>query len=140
LDFEALCRRRLETAARNPTDAISEAACTIADDLAAPVIISSTSSGHTARMVSKSRPRAAIVGVTPNESTYRRLALVWGVNPLLTQPSADTDEMLARAIAGARAARWVKTGDIVVVTAGVPVGVPGRTNLIKVATVEPKDR
>ena len=135
IDFEAIRRRRVETRACSPTDAISEAACSIAEDLGARVIISSTSSGYTARMVSKNRPRVTILGATDQVASYRRLALVWGVYPVLTVRYTDTDQMLARVIAVAKAAQWVKKGDVVVVTAGHPVGVPGHTNLIKVATV-----
>jgi pyruvate kinase len=136
IDFEAMRRRRLEAPARTATDAISEAACAIADDLKARVIISSTSSGYTARMVSKNRPKTPIVGATDQVTTYRRLALVWGVNPVVTDTYTDTDEMLRRVLAEAKRERWVKEGDVVVITAGVPVGLTGHTNLIKVATVE----
>jgi len=136
IDFEAMRHRRLENPGRTPTDAISEAACSIAEDLGARVIISSTSSGYTARQVSKNRPKTPILGATDKDTTFRRLALVWGVNPVVTDSYTDTDEMLRRVIAEAKRAHWVKEGDLVVITAGVPVGVSGRTNLIKVATVE----
>jgi len=86
-------------------------------------------------MVSKYRPQAPILAVTPEPSTYRRLALSWGVHPLLVAPYKTTDEMLAQAVEGALLAGLVKHGDLVVITAGVPVGIPGFTNLIKVHRV-----
>ena len=127
--------RGAEAGALSVTDAISEACVRIAGELGAKAIISSTTSGFTARMVSKYRPRTPILAVTPHQHTYRRLALVWGVCPLLVAPFANTDEMLHQAIAAARQSGWVRDGDTVVVTAGLPVGVPGHTNLIRVGVV-----
>jgi len=117
------------------TDAISASCTAIADDLGARAIITSTSSGYTARSVSKYRPRTPIVAVTPRPQTYRQLALVWGVTPLLVAPFATTDEMLHEATEGAKRGGWVREGDMVVVTAGLPVGMPGRTNFIRVGVV-----
>ncbi|UCH35573.1 MAG: pyruvate kinase [Armatimonadota bacterium] len=135
LDFEAIRREKTLVVSHNPTDAISESCVAMAHDLDAKAIICSTSSGYTARMISKNRPRTPIIAVTPYNETYQRLSLVWGVNPLLVEGSSDTDEMLARAQAAAKAHGYVKDGDLVVISAGVPVGVPGHTNLIKVQVV-----
>lgn len=117
------------------TDAISYATCTTAQRLGATAIITSTESGNTARMVSKYRPKAAIVAVTPHMRVLRKLALVWGVQPLLVGTRRNTDEMMATAVEAALNAGIVKGGDLVVITAGVPIGVRGTTNLIRVHTI-----
>ena len=135
LDFEAIRRERALVVSRTPTDAISESCVAIAHDLQAKAIICSTSSGHTARMVSKNRPRAPIIAVTPQVTTYRRLTLTWGVQPLLVKAGGDTDEVLARAQVAAKKHGLARDGDLVVISAGVPVGVPGRTNLIRVQVI-----
>ena len=135
LDFEAIRRERALVVSRTPTDAISESCVAIAHDLQAKAIICSTSSGHTARMVSKNRPRTPIIAVTPQVTTYRRLTLTWGVQPLLVKAGGDTDEVLGRAQQAAKKHGLVRDGDLVVISAGVPVGVPGRTNLIRVQVI-----
>jgi len=135
IDFDALRRAELAAFAEDPTDAVAEAACVIARDLHARAIICNTSSGFTARMVSKHRPATPIIAVSPSLQTLRRISLLWGVCPVLVPASRDTDEMLTHAMAGARKSGAVRRGDLVVITAGVPVGVPGHTNLIKIASV-----
>lgn len=117
------------------TEAISHATVATAADLGAAAIISATKSGFTARMVSKYRPASPIIAVTPLESTARKLSLVWGVTAVVKEETEDTDSMIDRAIEGALDSGRVKSGDLVVITAGVPVGVTGTTNLIKVHTV-----
>ncbi|HUT74948.1 MAG TPA: pyruvate kinase [Armatimonadota bacterium] len=135
LDFDAIRREKSLIVSTTPTDAISESCVAIAHDLGAKAILVSTSSGHTARMVSKNRPRAPIIAVTSSAQTYRRLPLIWGVRPLLVAASRNTDQMLARAQTAAKAHGYVKDGDLVVISAGVPVGIPGHTNLIKVQVI-----
>jgi pyruvate kinase len=76
-----------------------------------------------------------VIAASPNEDVLRRTALYSGVIPLLTSPGRDTDEMIANASDAAREAGLVKSGDLVVIVAGVPVGRPGQTNLLKVQTV-----
>jgi pyruvate kinase len=119
-----------------PTDAISQATCEIALELSAKAIISSTMSGQTARMVAKHRPATSIIAVTPSPETQRRLALVWGVYPLLVSEFAHTDQMIETAVQAALDKGVIERGDIVVITAGVPLGGPGRTNMLKVHVVE----
>ncbi len=136
----ALDKNKFFVAQRNPmahtvTDAISHATCTIAHDLGASSIITSTETGHTARMVSKYRPLFPIVAVTPSVKVIRKMALVWGVYPLQTKPSKDTDSMISSAIDVSLREKMIAPGDLVVVTAGVPAGVHGTTNLIKVHIV-----
>jgi pyruvate kinase len=135
LDFKMLLVRCLDEPGRSITDAISQGACEIAADLRAAAILASTTSGQTARMISRSRPEAPIVGATSNRATYRQLTLSWGVHPLLCAPTQNTDEMLREAVARSLEAGLVRPGDTVVISAGVPVGVPGNTNLIKVQRV-----
>jgi len=135
LPYDEMLQRRGRASARTVTDAISHATCTTARDLEAAAIITSTESGHTAKMVSKYRPKAPIIAVTTRPRVLRKLALVWGVQPLLVGRSEDTDSMIDAAIEVSLAAEMIKPGDLVVITAGVPVGVHGTTNLLKVHTV-----
>jgi pyruvate kinase len=115
--------------------AIAHAAATTADEIGARVIIAFTESGTTALRCSKARPRMPVVAASPHPEVLRRTALYSGVIPLLVSPGSDTDQMIANATAAALASGLVKPGDRVVVVAGVPVGRPGQTNLLKVETV-----
>ena len=117
------------------TDAISHATVQVSHELNAAAIITSTESGYTARMVSRYRPQAIIVAVTPKEKYVRRMLLLWGVEPVFVRQSNNTDEMVSNAIDGAMASGWVKDGDLVVITAGVPIGMSGTTNMIRVHTL-----
>lgn len=128
-------QRTFLASSRSVTDAISQVACEIAAELGARAIITSTTSGETAQQVARHRPATAIVAPTPNLSTYRQLALVWGVEPLLVEEHADTDTMIVTVIEAARARKVVHDGDLVVITAGVPLGGAGLTNLLKVHRV-----
>jgi pyruvate kinase len=107
----------------------------MAADIDAAAIVTCTQSGGTARRVARYRPRAPILAVTPHAETYRRLALVWGVTPLLNQSQPTTDDLIAGALDSTLASTRVQRGDTVVITAGVPVGHPGMTNVIKVETL-----
>lgn len=118
------------------TDAISQATCEIAQELGAKAIIASTRSGHTARMVAKYRPQTPILAPTPDLKVAARLALAWGVEPLLVPQFDTTDEMIAQAVNAAKGRGFVHPGDVVVITAGVPIGGAGRTNMLKVHVVE----
>ncbi|SJZ97495.1 pyruvate kinase [Selenihalanaerobacter shriftii] len=120
---------------RTVTDSISYSTCETAQDLGAAAIITSTRSGHTARMVSKYRPHAPIVATTPVRKVFNQLILSWGVKPVLVENTTSTDEMLDASVKGALDAEYVETGDLVVVTAGTPAGVTGTTNLLKVQIV-----
>lgn len=116
------------------TDAIGEAVATIAHDQKAKAILCATSTGGTARAVSKFRPQTPILAATTSEATYRAMALYWGVYPMLIPVPKDTDEMISLTVEAVRHGH-VQEGDLVVITAGTPVGVPGSTNLIKVHRV-----
>ncbi|QSF46658.1 pyruvate kinase [Paenibacillus tianjinensis] len=117
------------------TEAISQSVAISALDLNAKAIISSTVTGHTARVVSKYRPKSQIIAVTTQERTMRQLALVWGVTPVFGNEATSTDELLETALKGGKASGLVKAGDLVVITAGIPLGRSGSTNLVKVDTI-----
>lgn len=114
------------------TNAISHATCTTASDLSATAIITVTQSGRTARMISKYRPDCHIIGGSMYKKVCRQLNLSWGVTPLVIDLKKDADELFEHAVDQAEKAGLVSMGDITVITAGVPLGVSGTTNLIKV--------
>lgn len=134
LDYDRMLK---EKGSKNVTvtDAISHATCTTAVDLNASAIITSTSSGYTAKMVSRFRPQAPIIAATSNEAVMRRLALTWGVCPIKSALAGNTDEVIEKSIEASIESGYVKNGELVVITAGVPVGVSGTTNLIKVHVI-----
>jgi len=135
LDYEEILQKRAADKETSVTYAVSHATCTTAHDLGASAIISATSSGFTARMVSKFRPKAPIIAATTREEVLRRLMLIWGVKPVLIKDVDSTDEIFELSIEKAREQGYIDNGDLVVITAGVPVGVAGATNLIKVHIV-----
>ncbi|OWZ84694.1 pyruvate kinase [Natranaerobius trueperi] len=117
------------------TESIGFSTCNIAGQLSANAILTSTQSGYTSRMVAKFRPNAPIIAITPKENIVRRLVLTWGVYPVKASPTDSTDEMFQEAIRASLASNYINEGDLVVITAGIPVGVSGTTNLIRVHTV-----
>ncbi|MCI8669463.1 MAG: pyruvate kinase [Lachnospiraceae bacterium] len=117
------------------TDAISHATCTTAHDLNARAIITVSKSGRTARMVSKYRPACDIFGCTTQENIRRQLNLSWGITPILIQEEQDTFDLFENAIQVIQDAGLLKQDDLTVITAGVPLGISGTTNMIKVHTV-----
>lgn len=119
----------------NITNAISHATCTTALQLNAAAIISVTRSGQTARMISRFRPSCPVIATTDNPRALRQLFLSWGVFPVLVKEASSIEEMFETGVKKALSMDVVKQGDIVVITAGVPVGVSGTTNLLKVQTV-----
>jgi len=114
------------------TDAISDATARIAADLDARLIAVSTVSGYTARQIARERPREPIVAMTPTEHVSRQLAMVWGVTPMLVPLYNGTDDMLKTLSRVLLDSGSAERGDIVVVSAGIPSGVLGKTNFIKV--------
>jgi pyruvate kinase len=122
-------------AARDVTTAVARATAEIAIEIGAKAILCATSSGSTARRVSQYRPSLPIIGVTTELATYRFLALVWGINPVLVNEVHDTEAMMDTTINAATSTGIVKQGDQVVLTAGVPVNRPGHTNLLKVHVI-----
>lgn len=135
LNYRELFLKQSTIQETSVTEAISQAVTISALDLNAKAIISSTESGHTARVVSKYRPEAPIVAVTTEDRTMRRLTLTWGVTPVKGKQASTTDEMFDYAIQGGVDSGLVSEGDLVVITAGVPLGRSGSTNLIKVSVI-----
>ena len=133
-DINYLQRFRQRRTMGNPdvTSAISHATCTMAGDLSAAAIVTVTKSGRTAKMISKYRPNCTIVGECLTEKVCRQLNLEWGVEPVLIAEEKNADLLFEKAVDVAEAAGFVSKGDIVVLTGGVPLGVSGTTNLIKV--------
>jgi len=132
--FES-CARKFDSAAMSVTDAIGDATCEIAEQVGARLIITSTFSGFTARMISRHRPLTRIFAVTANEKTQRQLALVWGIYSARIARAETTEEIVAQGIAAALAQGLVQAGDRVVITGGAPAGIAGRTNMIQVRVV-----
>jgi len=123
------------TVYQDTTDAICDAACTTARDVKAKAIIAVTKYGQTARGMSKFRPFEPIVAATPVEKAYHQLALSWGVYPVLALNQMSTEELFQHAVDCAKQLDLVNNGDLVVITAGVPLNVSGTTNLLKVQIV-----
>jgi len=117
------------------SNAISYAACSIAQGLRAAAILTATETGQSARMVSKHRPDPPILATTRCKLTYRQLALIWGVIPAMVEAMDTTDKMFEQSVKVALEKGLVKQDDLVVITAGVPIGVSGSTNLIKVEKI-----
>ena len=114
------------------TNAISHATCTMSEDLNAAAIITVTKSGHTARNVSKYRPATPIVCGCITEKVYRQMGLCWGIVPILLEEKDNADELFDYAVDATEKAGLISKGDVVIITAGVPLGISGTTNLIKV--------
>ncbi len=119
------------TAARTVANAVSYSCCQMARDLEAAAIITPSNSGTTARMVARFRPGCVIIAPTPGEHAYHQLGLSYGVVPARMEMSGDTDELIEKAVQAAEAMGYVKPGDVAIISAGVPTGVSGTTNLIK---------
>ncbi len=117
------------------SDATSYAATEIADELKAKFIVTATWTGYTSRQVARARSPVPILCVTPNEITFRRMALVWGVLPLLVPEFHTVDEMIQRIVKTAHSGGLVEWGDMLVLIAGVPFGAAGTTNFLKVHRV-----
>lgn len=135
MDYLKLLSERQSEEKAAVTDAISRATCSIAMSLDASAILTGTSSGYTARMVSKFRPKQPIVAATTDERVQRRLCLCWGVYCILLPSVKSTDDLITKTVSMALAHGRVKEGELVVITAGIPVGVGGTTNLIKAHVV-----
>jgi len=135
LDYLEILKSKSIAKDISTTNAISKATCNTAEDLEADAIITATSSGYTSKAISKFRPRAPIIAATITKRVMRKLSLVWGVYPVESMQSEITDEVIDRSIHSAMKKGYIKEGDLIVITAGIPVGVSGTTNLIKVHTV-----
>lgn len=117
------------------TAATAHAACTTAEDIGADAILTVSQRGITAQMVSRFRPAATVVALLLDPQVQRQMALYWGLVPITMPRASSTDQLVDLAIQSAQEAGLVKHGDLVVVTAGVPVGISGTTNMIRIAQV-----
>ncbi len=135
IDYKARFDKRDFYERPNVTSAISHATCTTAHDLGAVAIITVSKSGRTARMISKYRPECPIISGTTDPTVQRQMNLSWGVVPIMVDEKNNTDELFDHVVDEARKHNLVKNGDLVVITAGVPLGVSGTTNLLKVQLV-----
>ena len=133
-DINYMSRLKKRSILTNPdiTNAIAHATCTTAMDLNASAIITVSNSGRTARMVSKYRPACPIIGCSVNKDVCRKMSLSWGGTPLLVELKHNSDELFDHAVDKAEEMGLIKQGEIVVLTAGVPLGISGTTNMIKV--------
>ncbi|MEM4711013.1 MAG: pyruvate kinase [Candidatus Woesearchaeota archaeon] len=118
------------------TDSISKSVCETARDLEAAAIITCTSTGHTARQISRHRPIAPIIAVTPNESEYKKLVLTWGVKPILIKKPENTDELIDISLKTLKNKGYIKEFDLVVLTAGIPFNNKGNINMMKVELIK----
>ena len=117
------------------SDATAHAACLTARDVNAAAIVTVSESGNTARLLSKYRPTQPIIACVMNEQVQRQLSLSWGITTLLMGPAKSTDELIEMSTALAQKNGYLHNGELAVVTAGVPVGVSGTTNMIKIHMV-----
>ena len=121
------------------TNAISKATVNAAMELDAKAIVTVTESGRTAYMISRHRPFCPVIACTSKEQTYRQLSLSWGIIPLLIEEKEALDELFEEAIKAVEKASYASEGDVIVLTAGVPIGTSGTTNLLKVHCIESQD-
>ncbi len=135
LDNQLILKKRTKYADITITDAISQSVTYTAMNLDASAIITATESGHSARMISKYRPKAPIIAVTFSNEVSRQLALVWGIHAVVGREARSTDEMLDIAIDRGLTTHLFERGSQVIIAAGVPVGESGTTNLMKVHVV-----
>jgi len=136
LPYERILLEKSEQVTAQTDDAISYAACHMSQRLGAACIVAYTSSGSTALRVSKYRPKVPILAITPSANTARRLMLSWGIEPHLATEPSNVDIMFQEATQLALQTGIAKRGELVIITAGIPMGTPGSTNVVKVHRVE----
>ena len=135
IDYPARMHQNDHLDKTNITIAIAHATCSAATHLNAAAIITVTMSGYTAEAIARFKPQCPVIGCSINEKVCRQMNLLWGVKSLMIKQDNTTDELFADAIAEAKRAGYIKSGDVVVLTAGIPLGVAGNTNMIHVIEV-----
>lgn len=135
LDYRKILNNKYDGSNYTITDSIGFATCRTCIDLQATAIISATSSGYTAIAISKFRPNSPIIATTESHRVMRKLSIFWGVYPIKTDKMVTTDDVVEMSVNRTLEEGYIKNGDLVIVTAGVPVGVSGTTNLLKVHIV-----
>ena len=138
LDHALIIRQVASSVDKTTTNAIGLATTQTALTLNAAAILASSESGYTPRMIAKYRPHARVIAMTPHRYVARRMQLYWGVYPIVGAPGEGTDAMIASLLENASDCGYVKEGDLVVVTAGVPVGKAGSTNMLYVHVISKK--
>jgi len=136
LSYAHLIDERSMWIERETDELISYSACHTADSLGAVAIVAFTQSGSTARRVSKYRPRVPILATTPSDVVSGKMLLYWGVYPFQVDPASSVDELFEMGAKLAKEAGLAKPGDLIVITGGVPIGVAGATNLLKVEKID----
>jgi pyruvate kinase len=135
LDYKSIVTTRSREKEANMTEAISQAVAHTSINLGVKAVLAPTESGNTAKMIAKYRPGVPIIAVTGSVNTAQMLTLVWGVTPIVTTRVTTTDEILELSVDEALNYGHVDHGDVVVITAGVPVGEAGTTNLMKIHVI-----
>ena len=135
IDFEGRLKKRAVPDDGDTTTAISHATCTLAADLKVKAIITVTMSGFTAAMISRFKPSCPVIGCAVKRLVWRQLNLQWGVQPLLIQEENTTEDLFNEAVTAALNAGYIQHGDKVIITAGVPLGISGMTNQLRVVEV-----
>lgn len=131
INYDKRLRQNGGEAHLNVAAAVAHAACTTAMDIQADAIITVSKSGETARLLCKYRPATPIIACVMSETVRRHLSLSWGITPIMMDYAQDTDALISKSIDAAKNAKLISDGDLVVLTAGVPVGISGTTNMIK---------
>lgn len=135
MDYKKLTKKVRKTENTSITNEIAHATCNISSRLNIDTIITATTSGFTARNIARFKPRANILALTSDENIFRRLALFWGVQPVLSRRYTGTDDMIKISEEDAKASGFVDEGELVVLTSGIPVGQVGTTNLLTVKKI-----
>ena len=133
--YWSIIRAQNATPDHTASDAIAAAAHQMVNALDLEAIMAWTHSGSTALRLSRERPNATVIALTPKRETARRLAIAWGTHPIVTNDASDVDDMAFRAAKFAVRERFAEIGDRVIVVAGVPFGTPGATNLVRIAFI-----
>ncbi|NDL66549.1 pyruvate kinase [Anaerotalea alkaliphila] len=136
IDYELVFQKIVSMREKSVTNAVSYATCSTAMYLGAKAIISPTVSGRTALMLSMFRPKVPVFATTTNAQTQRQMQLYWGVKPILMMKESSSDILFYKSVEVAKKMGYLKSQDLVVITAGVPLGVTGKTNLMKVQEVD----
>jgi len=136
LPYESILQQRVAWLRPETDEVISYEACHTAHEVGAAAIIAFTKSGITAQRVSRFRPKEPVLALTPDKDVRGRLILCWGVYPSKTGQPSSVDELFALGARLAKELGVVKAGDLIVITGGIPIGVSGATNLLKVERIE----
>ncbi len=135
IDYRSVVSTRRREKHGNMTEAIGQAAAYTAINLKVKAVLAPTESGHTAKMIAKYRPGCPVIAVTSSDTCSRKLSLVWGIYPIVGRKVASIDEILQESVEESVKHQYVGHGDVVIITAGVPVGEAGTTNLMKIHVI-----